>query len=100
MVTSEDRLAQVIEASVAAFTLITPTASVHFVRAPAVDLDWAAEGTAYPLRPAQLPQRLIAVLFADQLADRNGRIHLITLHPHAPGVQEEPSLIAWQLPTC
>jgi hypothetical protein len=39
MVTGEDRFAQVIEASIAAFAVITLTASVHFVMAPAVDLD-------------------------------------------------------------
>ena len=49
----------------------------------------------YPLRPAQLPQRLVAVLFTDQLTDGNGRVHPITLHPHAPGFQEEPKRLCF-----
>lgn len=45
-------LAQVIEASVATFALITPTASTHFFTTSVVDLDLTTEGTASFLQPA------------------------------------------------
>ena len=49
--TGEDRRAQVIEASVAAFALITLTASVHFVMAPNGVVDQVEPFTTRPFDP-------------------------------------------------